>query len=249
MNRGRKALALSLALHGALFGGIYTGSSTFAHLGRPVVLDFTLADPAPPPAGGSMETKQPSRPVARQKMPTQVKPEVRKTERVEAPQKTSGIPTQPVTEQKGAAPVAETPRETSPGTAGKERVVPTVTGGSSGTVSTSRNATGVAGATGEGNSGEQARSRYTRDHYAYIKELIEKNLAYPPQARKMGWAGRVVVCFQVMKNGRVDRIRIKISSGHEILDRNVVETIQEVEPFPRPPEWAELSIPITYRLD
>jgi protein TonB len=65
----------------------------------------------------------------------------------------------------------------------------------------------------------------------------------------MGWTGRVVVCFQVMKNGRVDKIRVKNSSGYEILDSNVVDTIREVEPFPPPPEWVELSMPILYRLD
>jgi protein TonB len=65
----------------------------------------------------------------------------------------------------------------------------------------------------------------------------------------MGWTGRVVVCFQVLKNGRVDKVRIPDSSGHEILDRNVVDIIREVEPFPCPPEWVEIIMPITYRLD
>jgi len=64
----------------------------------------------------------------------------------------------------------------------------------------------------------------------------------------MGWTGRVVVCFQVLKNGHVDKIRIKDSSGYEILDNNVIDTIREVEPFPRPPEWVEINMPIVYRL-
>lgn len=102
---------------------------------------------------------------------------------------------------------------------------------------------------GGSNAGEQARGRYTREHYAYIKELIERNLSYPPRAKKMGWTGRVVVSFQVLKNGKVDKVRIRSSSGHDVLDRNVIDTIHEVAPFPRPPEWVELSMPIIYRLD
>jgi len=39
------------------------------------------------------------------------------------------------------------------------------------------------------------------------------------------------------------------SSGHGILDRNVVDTIREVQPFPKPPVRAELVIPVVYVLN
>jgi periplasmic protein TonB len=96
---------------------------------------------------------------------------------------------------------------------------------------------------------EALRDRYRREHFAYIRDLILKNLEYPPLARKMGWQGALTVSFVVRETGQAERIRILRSSGHEVLDRNVVQTIKEVQPFPRPPVRAELRIPVVYRLE
>ncbi len=42
--------------------------------------------------------------------------------------------------------------------------------------------------------------------------------------------------------------KIVKSSGYEVLDRNVVETVSEVQPFPRPPVRAEIVIPVVYTI-
>jgi protein TonB len=65
----------------------------------------------------------------------------------------------------------------------------------------------------------------------------------------MGWQGSLTVGFDIRETGRVERIRILQSSGYEILDRNVVETIKEVQPFPKPPVEAPITIPIAYVLE
>ena len=38
------------------------------------------------------------------------------------------------------------------------------------------------------------------------------------------------------------------SSGYELLDSNVVDTILDVQPFPKPPVKAEIVLPVTYAL-
>lgn len=51
-----------------------------------------------------------------------------------------------------------------------------------------------------------------------------------------------------MHDGKVKDIRIRKSSGFDILDENVIDTIRRVEPFPKPPIAVELIIPVEYRL-
>jgi len=96
---------------------------------------------------------------------------------------------------------------------------------------------------------EALRERYRREHFAYIRDLILKHLGYPPVARRMGWQGGLTVSFVVRETGQTERIRILRSSGHEVLDRNVVQTIREVQPFPKPPIKAEIVIPVVYSLE
>jgi protein TonB len=247
MSSGRKAIVLSIVLHGVFLGSIYTVGNTFAQPSRPVVIDFTLLDSGgAAPARKEAAAKQPAAPEAKRRTEVLEKPVVKKVETVETPRTASVTIPRPALEAAGPVPVSAKPRETQP-----EKVSAPTAGesGNKGPAAPVRTASLAPSGGGGSNSAEQARGRYTREHYAYIKELIEKNLSYPPRARKMGWMGRVVVCFQVLKNGRVDKIRVKNSSGYEILDSNVVDTIREVAPFPRPPEWVELSMPITYRLD
>jgi len=65
----------------------------------------------------------------------------------------------------------------------------------------------------------------------------------------MGWKGKVVVSFVIRENGGVEKSKILASSGYEVLDRQVLTVIREVQPFPKPPVKAELIIPIMYKLE
>ena len=102
---------------------------------------------------------------------------------------------------------------------------------------------------GPGESVEALREKYRREHFAYIRDLILRHLEYPLLARQMGWHGALTVSFVVQETGQTERIRILRSSGYEILDRNVVQTVREVQPFPKPPVKAEIVIPIVYSLE
>jgi protein TonB len=65
----------------------------------------------------------------------------------------------------------------------------------------------------------------------------------------MGWKGKVLVSFIIKENGSVENSKVLTSSGYEILDKNVLSVIKEVQPFPKPPVKAELIIPIAYKLE
>jgi protein TonB len=109
--------------------------------------------------------------------------------------------------------------------------------------------TGSAGGQGsDGDSPEIAKNRYLKEHFAYIRDLITKNLSYPPTARRMGCEGKVVVSFVVNEDGHVSDIKVIEGSGFGILDKNAVETIKKASPFPKPPVRAELVMPIVYKI-
>jgi protein TonB len=142
--------------------------------------------------------------------------------------------------------------ESGTGTAGIEGRGP---GGSDATRGGS-GATKMAGAAGtetgpgEGlaGAGEIAKKTYVKEHFAFIRDLILKNLVYPAIARRMGWRGDLTVSFVICESGTVDDIRILKSSGHKVLDETAVATIRGIAPFPRPPVRAEIIIPIEYRI-
>jgi periplasmic protein TonB len=102
---------------------------------------------------------------------------------------------------------------------------------------------------GHGETATALKNRYLREHFSYIKDLIYKNLTYPLIARKQGWEGVVTVSFTILETGNVENIRILQTSGFDILDRNLVATIRLVQPFPKPPVKAELTIPVRYHLE
>ncbi|MDD2273137.1 MAG: energy transducer TonB [Desulfuromonadaceae bacterium] len=100
----------------------------------------------------------------------------------------------------------------------------------------------------QGSMGGDKQQRYRDDHFTSIRELITKQLVYPPLARRMSWSGKVVVAFTIAKDGSVGEIRIKKTSGFAILDKSALETIRRVAPFPRPPAQTEIVVPINFEM-
>ena len=95
---------------------------------------------------------------------------------------------------------------------------------------------------------EKAQQRYLKEHFAYIRDLITKQLVYPPMARKMRWSGKVVVAFVIAEDGSVHAIRVVETSGFPILDKSALETVRSVAPFPKPPVRAEIVVPINFKM-
>jgi TonB family protein len=102
---------------------------------------------------------------------------------------------------------------------------------------------------GPGSGTERAETRYVKAHFAAIRNAILGRLSYPPFARRMGWTGTVKVSFVVVEDGSVSSVKVLATSGHEVLDNNVIEAITRGSPYPKPPAMAEIIMPIRYRLD
>jgi protein TonB len=68
-------------------------------------------------------------------------------------------------------------------------------------------------------------------------------------ARKNGWSGQVRIAFIVREDGGVADVKVLESSGFALLDRNALDTVRQVAPFPCPPVKAEIRMAITYRLN
>jgi protein TonB len=106
----------------------------------------------------------------------------------------------------------------------------------------------AAPAAGAQQSPEKAHQRYLKEHFTYIRDLITNRLVYPPMARKMNWSGKVVVAFVITEEGAVHSIRVVEKSGFRALDKSAVETVRSVAPFPKPPQRAEIVVPINFRM-
>ena len=243
-----KAMILSLGVHCTVLFLAFALSSSQAKQDKPIVIDFNLVEPSDPP------TPPTASPQNKGKTPA-----IAKAIPLPSPPKQKSAPPKPASEPAGLVPVIAKPGESVPAppeqsssatattmNGGSGSTGSNQTGGNSGSGSTGSNQSG--GNSGTGDSGEKLAGKYRAEHFAYIKHIIEQNISYPQRAQRMGWTGRVVVSFDVLKNGHVQDIRIVKSSGYELLDSNLVETIRKVEPFPRPPVSVILNMPITYEL-
>lgn len=238
MTHQSKGLQFSLILHTVVVAFIITFSSSIAPISKPIVIDFNIEDSADAPKKDSKEPPAPkTKLVARSP-----KPDVKEQKKeIEKPTPVADMHQAPITESQVPIPSVQ-PRIEQVAAKSEGHII-----ASSSTDRSSGDKKGIDGASG--NSEEKARMRYLKEHFAYIRDTIMKNLSYPHMARRMGWAGKVTVSFVVCENGYVENLKILETSGIGLLDKNVIETIKKVSPFPKPPVRAELIMPIVYRLE
>lgn len=251
MNGQHKSFLLSILLHIIVGASFYPMSRNLVHPVKTMDIDLTVSPEGPEQKNSFAKGVSPhSRQVAKE----------RKAESVESPFIPDPLPEEALERIARPAPVqpAESGRKMEVPTAGGEGAtahslpaVQETKPGSNGRGETTTGGLSAAGKEtgGRGNSPEQLRAGYLKEHFAYIKDIIQRNISYPPRARRMGWSGRVVVSFVIDEQGRTSNERILESSGFDLLDCNVIETVREVTPFPRPPVKAELRVPIIYRLE
>lgn len=79
-----------------------------------------------------------------------------------------------------------------------------------------------------------------------IRETIQGAVRYPPVARRRGYEGTVIASFAVDRVGMPRDIRLVESSGHGVLDKEVLRVIEHASPYPSVPE--EVEVPVTFRL-
>ncbi len=241
-----KALILSSGIHGIIILAFIATSHNIISYNMPIVIDLSILDT--------------SGPVEDVKVENPLRPVIKKEKKVESRPVSDDVVKnmKPVREniqedflRDKSLPVAqqgEVFKEEFEGDAVSERrasvghevnTMGNMVNSGSQTVASSRNI----------ESSEQLRQRYLREHFSYIRDIVMKNLSYPLMARRMGWSGRVTLYFVVNEDGSVRDIKVIEGSGFEILDKNAMETIKRVSPFPRPPVSAEVIIPVVYRLN
>jgi len=249
MNRQACGFLISLIIHTVVIVlAVVIGTTSASMNTKPVVIDLsilesTINSPGPNvlPALKVTEPEKP-KPVEKPKI-------VQKIRQLEKKVDTESLEPKIVTpvEQQGPIPIAsvEVPKtqpltETLPGTGDQSARGTGIREG--GGVEGSGNGTG-------GISADALRKKYLSEHFAYIKNIIQENITYPARAQRMGWQGKVIIDFIIRENGNATDIKIAQSSGFEVLDDNVIKTVEAVAPFPKPPVRAELRVPIIYRLE
>jgi len=85
-----------------------------------------------------------------------------------------------------------------------------------------------------------------------VATAFRANFRYPRIARRNGWEGTVVIALRVLPDGRLTDILVSSSSGHPVLDRAAVQTLQTAS-VPQAGQWlngrtCELVIPVEYHL-
>ncbi len=260
-----KGLSWSAGIHGLIFV-IFAALQISAASEKPLaVIDFILCAEQPSPA--ALQTPPPPAPRQEPK-PARVAPQKKIAEKpavpnreiekapLPAPPADSADETPAAAPQNADDPVAPPSGEEEPplsalASKGGSGTSP-VDGAFRGAADTDLSAQGAA-KTSESASGagtpEESRATYLKEHFVYIRDRITRGIAYPHMARKMGWAGQVKVAFVVFEDGGVKEVSVVESSGFGLLDRNAVDTVKNVAPFPRPPVRAEIRMAITYRLN
>ncbi|RME11676.1 MAG: energy transducer TonB, partial [Aquificota bacterium] len=97
---------------------------------------------------------------------------------------------------------------------------------------------------------QQQRDQYLKEKLSVISQIVQKNISYPPIARRMGWEGRVVLIIRLCEDGTLKEVKVAESSGYEVLDKNAMETVRKVAHlFPKPPVEVLVRLPVNYRLE
>ena len=93
-------------------------------------------------------------------------------------------------------------------------------------------------ATTNAEGGENGTSEILRE----IRGKIERAKFYPLAAKRQKMEGSPVVEFQINKDGSVQNVELKQTSGSPLLDDAARQTIKQAQPFPFYPEPVALSI-------
>jgi protein TonB len=86
-----------------------------------------------------------------------------------------------------------------------------------------------------------------------INSRLSRYLVYPPIAREHGWEGTVLLRLHVEPDGLLNRIRVRLGSGYDVLDRAAIDSLHKVERIADATAWLngqghDVDLPVIYRL-
>jgi len=106
---------------------------------------------------------------------------------------------------------------------------------------------GLGGGSGQGN------PNALKAYLAQVRKRLNSSKKYPSSARSQKLEGVATVSFILAPDGRVISSRLVKSSGHAVLDEEVMALLRRVSPLPRrpknlPQDNLSLTVPIQYSL-
>lgn len=247
MSREIKAFVLSTGLHAIIVISLFAIGHTMTYT-RPLLIDFSIEESIEAPKEKVKRLASPSRPERVRKEEKRIEPQTIKEETKREVVKESHV-TEASTEEQAPLPTQNVASSSSEDGKEPKSSISEARGGTSTSSSETNRTVENATSVGTIDSTEKARQRYLKEHFTYIRDIITRNISYPFMARKMGWSGKVTVSFVITEDGSVRDVKIIESSGFDVLDRNALDTVRKVSPFPRPPVKAEVIVPVVYRLN
>ncbi len=170
-----------------------------------------------------------------------------KTSAAQGPQEDKAPPVRPSTSQ------AETAPETSPAQTAR------VAGTDGGRVSAQQGISGETGSldkpdTGSGKSSAGGAPGLQADYGALLSNWLNKHKRYPRRARMRGQEGTARLLLRLDQDGALLEYRIEATSGHRLLDHEILDMIERAKPLPKPPEeigsrGLVYSIPVVFSLN
>ena len=74
------------------------------------------------------------------------------------------------------------------------------------------------------------------DYFGQLRERIKSKWSYPREAGERGIGGQLLIEFHIAKDGRVQLLELRRSSGVEILDDYAMNAVRLAQPFPPVPD-------------
>jgi len=74
-----------------------------------------------------------------------------------------------------------------------------------------------------------------------VTEKVRQNFYYPPPALATRTTGVVTVRFSVRRNGRIDRVDVRKSSGNAMLDKAATDIMRKAQPLPPIPDRMQVA--------
>lgn len=249
MNCQLKGFSLSLLIHMSALLLIIGMSNSMVNFNKPLVIDFSIEGPSVKSPDKTVPAPADRVTIPRHPQPTEPAKKTTITQEV-VPQ---NVPpeTPPSTVSRQVSAVSKTAAETQAPVpfAGPSPKVQQAAGSSPSASNVTHSEVKASGVQGHVNAPEVMKQVYLKEHFAYIRKIVQQKLGYPVIARRRGWEGKVIISFIVCRDGYVRDVTIKEGSGFELLDKNAIVAVQEASPFPRPPVEAQLIIPINYSLN
>ncbi len=87
-----------------------------------------------------------------------------------------------------------------------------------------------------------------------VQKKISEAITYPYEASENGWSGTVKLVLHILKDGTLDEVAVKESSGHQVFDKDAINTAQILSPYGAFPPELEINeikviVPIVYSQD